>query len=91
MDEHGAARITVPQSVLHQEIDSETILFDVEAGRYYGLNEIGTRIWQLAQQHGAVAPIVATLLEEYAVDEATLRGDIEGLIGQLVAAGLIEA
>ena len=91
MDESGAPRIAVPQRVLHQEIESETILLDVDAERYYGLDEVGSRVWQLLQEHRTLDPIVAALLSEYEVDETTLRGDLERLLDELAELGLIHA
>ena len=56
MDESGAPRIAVPQRVLHQQIDAETVLLHIHDETYYGLDDVGTRVWQLLKEHGTVDP-----------------------------------
>jgi len=36
--------------VLSQEVDGETVLLNLNSENYFGLDEIGTRIWQLLQE-----------------------------------------
>ena len=75
--------------VVFQEIEGETVLLDVEAERYYALDEVGSRCWELLAEHGDLEKVVASMLAEFDVDEATLRSDLEGLLEQLSAAGLV--
>ena len=90
VDDILARRITIPDTVLYQELDSEAVLLSLDKQHYYGLDELGTRVWQLLLEHQSAAPVVAALLDEYEVDEPTLRGDVERLIRELAANGLIE-
>jgi hypothetical protein len=75
--------------VVFQEIEGETVLLDVEAERYYALDEVGSRCWELLAEHGDLEKVVASMLDEFDVDEATLRSDLEALLEQLSAAGLV--
>jgi hypothetical protein len=75
--------------VVFQEIEGETVLLDVEAERYYALDEVGSRCWELLAEHGDLEKVVASMLAEFDVDEATLRSDLEALLEQLSAAGLV--
>ena len=75
--------------VLVQEIEGEMVLLDAENGEYYVLDEIGTRMWQLLVEHGDMDKIVTTMLDEFEVDETTLRSDVDELLARLTAAGLI--
>lgn len=85
-----SSKITIPDSVLHQELDAESVLLELTTETYYGLDDVGTRVWQLLNEHGNVDAIVTALLAEYEVGEATLRGDVERLLGELAGAGLIQ-
>lgn len=82
-------RITVPDRVLHQQLGEETVLLHLGTERYYGLDEVGSRLWQLLREHQTLDPIVAALLSEYEVEETTLRNDLERVLGELADLGLI--
>ncbi len=82
-------QITVPEAVLHQQLGEETVLLHLGTECYYGLDEVGSRVWQLLREHRALDPIVAALLSEYEVDETMLRGDLERLLDELADLGLI--
>lgn len=84
-----ATRVTVPESVLFRDLDGESVLLETASGRYYGLNEVGTRIWSLLQLHGETEAVCRALLAEYDVSEARLREDLARLVEALAARGLI--
>lgn len=75
--------------VLFQELDGEGVLLHLENEYYYGLNEVGARLWQLIGKNGDVAAVVTQILEEYDVDESTLRKDLADLISELSEAQLL--
>ena len=82
-------QITVPEAVLHQQLGEETVLLHLGTERYYGLDEVGSRVWQLLREHRTLDPIVAALLSEYEVEETTLRRDLERILDELADLGLI--
>lgn len=47
------------------------------------LNETGESIWDLLPQCETVDEIVEKMLEEYDVDEAVLRADVDAILSQL--------
>ena len=75
--------------VLTQEVEGEMVLLDLEGGQYYVLDDVGTRMWRLLEEHGDVDAIVRTMLDEFDVDEARLRADVDALVAKLGAAGLV--
>lgn len=70
--------------VLFQPLGEEAVLLNLENNRYYGLNEVGARMWQLLQEHGDLDAVVAQMVAEYEVEEAVLRQDLQTLIAQLI-------
>jgi hypothetical protein len=82
-------RITLSPRVISQEVSGETVILDLESENYFGLDAVGTRIWQLIGEHGDLRRIVTTLLEEYEVEEAQLLTDLETLITDAAGRGLI--
>ena len=73
-----------------QEVDGEAVLLSADQGTYYGLNEVGTRAWKYLQETGSLDDAVEGILEEYDVDEATLRADLETFVKDIVAQGLAD-
>lgn len=72
-------------------LDGDAVILDLKTGTYFGLNEVGSRFWELMGDGGSrLGEIRTRLLEEFAVDEATLRGDLDELVATLEARGLVE-
>ena len=78
------------RDVLFQEVGGETVLLDLASEQYFGLDEVGTRIWQLLNEGLGQGAMVDVLLDEYEVERARLETDVRELIGSLLEAGLIE-
>ena len=81
--------IKVSQDVIFKEIDGESILLDLQSEKYFGLNEVGTRMWHLYTESSDTETILTQLLVEFDVDETTLRQDVIHWIAELVKAGLV--
>jgi hypothetical protein len=81
-------RINIPETVYTQEIGEETILLDTQGGHYFGLDPVGTRMWQLLRQHGALRPAYEILLTEYNVTPERLEADLLALTSKMVEKGL---
>ena len=75
--------------VLVQELDGEAVLLNLESERYFGLDDVGTRVWQHLLEHRRLDRVCAELLKEYEVDESTLRADVLRLVQELVEAGIV--
>ena len=80
----------VSKDVLFQEVSGETVLLDLASESYFGLDEVGTRIWTLLNEGKTAVEMVAVLLEEYEVERETLEGDVRDLLTALIEAGLLE-
>jgi hypothetical protein len=89
----GIARITsnvrIAPNVSFHDLDGEAVMLNLESGKYYGLDEVGTRMWNLMAAHGALSPVLQALLEEYDVSEERLQGDLLKLVDDLAAHGLV--
>jgi hypothetical protein len=83
-------RVTVPESVLFRDLDGEAVLLETGSGRYYGLNEVGTRMWSLLVKHGEIGAAYRDLLSEYRVPSHRLQEDLFGLVELLASRKLLE-
>ena len=83
------ARVAVSPEVMLQEVGGEAVLLDLKSESYFGLDEVGTRIWRLVEDDGRLKVVHAKLLDEYDVEPARLEEDLKELIGRLAEAGLV--
>ena len=67
----------------------ETVLLDVERGRYFALNEVGSRIWALVCEGESIGAIVDRVCAEYDVARERGERDADVLIRQLLSAALV--
>lgn len=80
---------SIPEDVLFQDVNDEVVLLDLASEHYFGLDEVGARVWMLLKEQKAAGQIVEELLQEYDVERAELEGDVLDLLAQLLEAGLI--
>jgi hypothetical protein len=84
-----STKFVISEEALSQEVNGETVILDLKSESYFGLDEVGTRIWQLLNKGNTPQQIHDLLLVEYEVDAEQLQKDISELISQLADAGLI--
>lgn len=82
-------RLTVPPEVLSQVLEGEAVLLDLNEGRYYGLNDVGSAAWALIKEGTTIGELRRALFERYEVDESTLRQDVAKLVSRLADRGLV--
>jgi len=69
---------------------NELLILQTASGRYYGLNELGSRAWSLLEKPRRLGEIRDALLGEYDVDRETCTRDLVGLFEKLAEKQLIE-
>jgi hypothetical protein len=78
----------ISKDALFRELDGESVVLDLDAGTYFGLNAVGTRMWQLIERHGQLRTVFDALCQEYEVDPETLERDLLALAERLAGVGL---
>lgn len=61
--------------LLFNEIDGEVVMLSIENSEYYGMDKVGSRIWELLEQPVSFKELVAKLMEEYDVPESQCSED----------------
>jgi hypothetical protein len=80
--------IRVHDEVVFRELDGEAVILNLETGVYFGLNRVGTRIWQLIEEHGELRRVLGAMQAEYNAASDVLERDLLRLTGELVDIGL---
>jgi len=80
--------VAASDDAVFREMDGESVLLNLETGMYFGLDEVGTRVWCLAADNGSLRAIRERLVEEYDADPAAIERDLLALADALVSKGL---
>jgi Coenzyme PQQ synthesis protein D (PqqD) len=76
--------------ILHASVGTEeTVMMSVAAGRYYGLNAVGSRIWELLETQRTIAQLYAQICEEFEVDPQTCEAEVLKFVQDLINNGLV--
>lgn len=84
-----ASKVAISDEVLMQEVGDEVVLLDLASERYFGLDPVGTRIWELLPQRRDLAAVHQALCEEFDALPATIEHDLLALVRTLAEAGLV--
>jgi hypothetical protein len=77
------------EQVIAQKASNDVLLFNMEDGNYYSLNEIGGRIWDLCDGSRSVSQLVTLLATEYEASPEDIEKDITDLLEGLQNGRLI--
>jgi hypothetical protein len=84
------ARAALPEHVVHREFPEETIVLNLQTGRYHGLNPTAGRMLAALGAGGTVGQAVAPLAQEFGQPPETVQRDLLDLCRRLDERGLIE-
>jgi len=82
-------KVTIPKQVMARRVGEEVVLLDLVTGTYFGLDPVGSRVWELLSAGQTLAQVLNTVLDEYEVSPETLKLDIQALMQELLARGLV--
>ena len=78
--------------ILHASVSTEeAVMMSVAAGKYYGLNAVGARIWELLETPQSIAQLCAQIEDEFDVDATTCETTVLKFAGDLVDNGIVDA
>ena len=83
-------RVKIPDDVLISKLQEESVILNLDSERYYGLDDVGTRILSVLTTSDSIEAAYETLVKEYDVDPQVLRQDLLELIQNLVDQGVIQ-
>lgn len=85
-----AKRVVVPPDTLVNVIGAEAVLLNLKSEQYFGLDGMGTRMWQVLTASESIQAASEELLGEYDVSADVLRKDLNELLQKLLSHGLVE-
>jgi hypothetical protein len=76
--------------VVASDIDGEVVMMSIEKGKYYGMDLIASRIWELLGKQIKVADLIGMLTQEYKVSREDCERDVMPFLNDLLKEKLIE-
>ena len=83
-------RFAIPAHVAAKLLKDEAVLLDLKEGFYFGLNDVGSRIWTLVGEQRTLGEICDQLITEYEVSRDELERHVHTLVEELLNKGLVE-
>lgn len=83
------ARIARSAEAMASRVGDETVILHLGSGTYFGLDPVGTRIWELLESPQSLEALHASLLAEFDVAAEVLWADIRAFLDKLFAHGII--
>jgi hypothetical protein len=90
MDLTMDTKLTVPEDILVQDMQGESVLLNLDNSYYYGLDKMGTRMWHTLSGSESIQKAYDDLLARYDVEAGVLRRDLFELVQKLMDNGLLK-
>jgi hypothetical protein len=71
------------------DLGEELALLDMAHGTYLGFNATAAQLWRLLDEPRTLEDLCRAMMQEFEVDAVRCRGEIEELLGLLVADGML--
>lgn len=83
-------RVCQSKEIDATDLDGEKVMMNLDLGKYFSLNPVGSRIWDLMDNEISIEEIIKTLLNEYNVDEKVCEKSVLEYLDKLKNANLIK-
>ena len=84
------ATIEKKQEIISSGMDDETVMMSIQEGKYYGLNPVGSRIWELLAQPRTLARVCDILLAEYDIPAEECQREVVEFVEKLLEKKLVK-
>ena len=82
--------LRIPVNVSFSVVGEDAFLLNTQTNKYYGLEKVGARLWELLNEGKSLKDAHQIILSEYEVDPAQLEQDILELLERLREHSLVE-
>ena len=83
-------KVSQSTEVVASEMDDEVVMMSIEQGAYFGLDPVGSRIWEIIEKPVDVSALCDQLLEEFEVTRDVCEGDTLSFLNKLSDDKLLE-
>ncbi|MBK9294675.1 MAG: PqqD family protein [Oligoflexia bacterium] len=83
------SKIIISKDIVSRPVQKEEVILHLESGTYFGLNQVGTQIWELIKKGTPVKKIITTLVQDYQIGKQKAETDVLSLLKVLKKNNLI--
>jgi len=80
---HVKSVVSKSNELLASEVDGEIVMMNIESGKYYGTNSVGSEIWKLLDSPILVSDICKKLTKDFEIDDATCETEVMDFLQSL--------
>lgn len=84
------SRIRIPKHVVHRDFPTQTVVLNLETGRYHGLNPTAGQMLTSLEHAPTLAAAARAIADRYSRPQATVERDLCDLCTQLLSRGIVE-
>jgi hypothetical protein len=82
--------ISAKKEIVAADMDGDTVMMSIEAGKYYNLGKMGGVIWGMIAEPVSVETVVVKLLEQYEVKREQCETEVLSFLNEMDKEGLLE-
>jgi hypothetical protein len=79
-----ATLIVAARDVMAADFSPDVVLLNLQDGVYYGLEDVGARVWTLLQSPMTIGAVCDAIVAEFDVDPARGAREVRAFIQQLI-------
>lgn len=85
----NASRVVASDDQVFTTIGEEAVILGLSDGVYYGLDQVGVRVWRLIGAPATVRDVIAAVVREFDVSEERCERDVLALLQEMEQRGLV--
>jgi hypothetical protein len=85
-----SSRVRVVKDVVSRNLDGESVLLNLATGTYFGLDPVGTEIWEALEKGASLPEIAAAITADFEVSSEQCESDLLELVRKLENEKLVE-
>ena len=79
------------EQIIDGELDDNQVMMHLDKGKYFGLDPVAKRIWELIEEPKNITEITSALLEEFEVSAAQCKQEVKIFLDKAIQFDIIKS
>ena len=76
--------------VISSKLEDQLVMMDIEKGKYFSMNPVASKVWELLEEPSSVNELCDKLLNEFEVSKEQCFDEVLELLGKMKELDLLE-